>query len=54
MQYVLSAKELTELAKEVAAATAGWSLRDSPSGDKQRQSAKEVLAERGIAWWDDE
>lgn len=46
MKYVLTAKELTELAKEVAAATADPDLDPFEA----RKAMEAVFIEHGISW----
>lgn len=52
LRYVLSAKELTELAKEVAAAI--QAQHGVPVTPAEVLVSREVLKARGIVWCDDE
>jgi hypothetical protein len=55
MQFLLSAKELTELAKEVAAVADRLHMRATPGNPPpksllQKEAVKRVLQERGIQY----
>lgn len=50
MQYVLSAHELTDLAREVAARAGVWGQANPHAKSIHPDLAKQVLTERGIKY----
>lgn len=54
LKYVFDAKELTELAKEVASVAYSRGEDEARSPRDAFNAAQNILVDRGIAWCDDE